>query len=450
MSDARGQSADADSAVADSARDCPRSSPAAAFRRHVAVGLAVSVAIGLEFVCVGLLVGMRPPFSIVADAPVAAACAAHLLAVVAALGAARMQGARTGTEMLATLVTALFVPLFGPGLGWAFRHRDDDAVENAHAHFERLEEAEKYEREILHDDVESDFAQEINATSYAQILRQGTLQRRRNLLRNLGRLGSPDHVAVIRQCLEDDDPEIRLCAHAELDRLARRYEDRIEALRGAVLAAREAGTLSRRELIPLAGACRDYAGSGIFEREMQEFWLERAAEYTDEAAAMEPGDAGLTRARADLMVLLGRIDAATELLDSLRGEEAQSHATLVVRAEIAFGRRDFEAIREIARIFDAQFVPLPHWMASLLGGSPTFDPGLVEPGPAAPLDPVVARLLAECEAEELAEEAAAAQAHAEDEVEAAAGAVHRERTRPAPPKAPRAPAQSDAGSEVSS
>ncbi len=372
------------------------------------------------------LLGLAPggtPFGVGLHAAAAALCCA----------AARLRGAARGVELDMVAIAAVFVPVFGPALAWTFPPpRGDAGASNAHAVFEEYERATRGEKPIytpplFTGDFDRDLSRELNTVSYVEVLRRGTIEQKRNLLRSLGRLAQPRHLAMIRKCLLDDDHEIRLCAYAEIDRLGRRQEAHLAELkqackraaeaaggrgavdgrgtaggRGAVDAADAPDALDALEaldapdaadatdavaapgaagsadaaggddpMLALAAAQLAYAVSGILDVEMARFYLMEAIKTADQVLAARRAEWRAGRIRALAFGEMRDFAAALATLRALPPVDRERPEILLAAAELAFARRDFAAARLHAAQLRKQRVQLPAWLAAL--GAPNAD-----------------------------------------------------------------------------
>jgi hypothetical protein len=164
----------------------------------------------------------------------------------------RREGRLTPTERDSILVTAVTVPFLGPALAWSIpRHAPDGEVENAHQAVEKYLDHVKprvpdYERTLFTGDHDRDLARKLDAESFREVLRHGETGQKRNALFKLAELGAPHHLAMIRECLTDEDQEVRLYAYGELDRLTRIHEGAIADGRAAVKQDPASGSSTRR------------------------------------------------------------------------------------------------------------------------------------------------------------------------------------------------------------
>ncbi len=194
--------------------------------------------------------------------------------------------------------------------------------------------------------------------SAVSVVRTGDRSRRRALLRRLADLGEPERIALLRTFLAAGDPELRLCAHAELSRLGRDREHRIADLEAAVAAAPDDVTV----WLELAAAQLAYAASGLLDPAMAEFWIERAERSGRRAVAADSDDAAARRRLAEVLTVRGRLDEASRCL------AGDSDADLEAAAEIAFRRRrvaECRAAREQLRARDAE---VPAWLDHAVAG----------------------------------------------------------------------------------
>ncbi|MFQ5846013.1 MAG: hypothetical protein ACE5JG_13600, partial [Planctomycetota bacterium] len=108
-----------------------------------------------------------------------------------------------------------------------------------------------------------------------------------------------------------------------------------------------------------------FAGSGILDPGMATFHYRAAARSAARAGELgtPPPDPAVLEARARCG--LGELEQAAACLASLDASQRGRSAVRVVRAEIAFLRRDFAAVREEAASLARAGVELPDWLRAL-------------------------------------------------------------------------------------
>jgi hypothetical protein len=307
------------------------------------------------------------------EAQVGAALGVHVLAAFGALLAARLQGA-TGCECDLVLALALGVPGLGALSAFGVAARAPRA--NAHAAFEE----EAAEAAPARDP--ASLERELRVTSHAHVLRHGSLEEKRNLLRRIARIGSPRYLSLVRRFLGDAEPELRLCAYAELARLAQQYEERIARQRAHAEALEAAGDRAAAEaLAELAATNHAYAQSGLLDAEMGAYWMQQAENWARRGMEVDAACRAGQRVLALVQAERGDLDGAAATMADW--PEVVDAACEFVRAEVAFRHRDLAACRASAQRLRAAGSPLPEWLAAAIG-APRAAARVPEPSGAAP------------------------------------------------------------------
>lgn len=289
----------------------------------------------------------------------AGALALHVAAAATAWAAARLAGG-TQSECDLVLALALAAPGFGPALAWtAALSRRRDAAQNAHAAFEAQEaHVEAADRPTL--------ARELQVVSHAHVLEHGSLEQKRNLLRQLARIGERRYLLLLRRFLLDPEPELRLCAYAELARECQQQESRIRELRERAEARTDGDTLAAaRALAELAEANRAYAASGLLDSDMARYWLGQAQALAERALGADPDCRAAQSVLARTLAEAGELERAWELIVAWPDDVEPEHD--VVRAELAFRRRDRGRCLDVARRLAARGVEPPVWLGAVVG-----------------------------------------------------------------------------------
>lgn len=326
-------------------------SAAAAPRSRAAIAVGCASATCATAALVGLVVASDLSVTLVA-------VLLHVLGTwFAARSAAASGASRSETELFAALAAAL------PGIGactalWFCVSRAPRHASNAHAENEALL--------VTSARAEADLEHELAVNSYTQVVRHGSLEEKRNLLRRLAQLGTPRHLSIVRQFLFEDEPELRLCAYAELARIGQTHEERIGELRHAAERL-EGADWEADALAALAAANRDYAISGVLDDEMAGYWSERAEEIARRALAIDDACPPAQRVLVLVLADRGALDDAWNIICGWP-EEFDEEAELV-RAEVAFRRHAIGECRASLQRLDDAGVGAPEWLRTAVRGN---------------------------------------------------------------------------------
>ena len=300
----------------------------------------------------------------------AAGIGLHVAAALLAWWAARLRRDDLGAaERDLVLYTGLLVPLFGPPLAWALpRPKDKEEEKNAHRVFEEYSEHVKpdrpdYERTLFTGDYAADLARELDAESYHEVLRHGSTDQKRNALRRLAELGEPQHLDLIRKCLLDPEHEVRLYAYSELERSSRNYEEAIAS--GAKALKADPDDLEATQ--EMARTYLNYAGTGIHDASMAAFYFRAAQRYAKTARGLGAEGPEMGWIEACALGRIGEFEGAEAALAALPASDQEQARTCLIRAEIAFLRRDYAMARVQAEQLKATGTELPGWLAALEG-----------------------------------------------------------------------------------
>lgn len=289
----------------------------------------------------------------------AGAITLHVVAALLARFAARCAGA-SACETDLVLVLALVVPLFGPALVWSLAFRGDPGkTQNAHAAFEE-------EMAAVHPELNIELERELLVRSHAQILRHGSLEEKRNLLRQLTRIGERRYLLLLRRFLRDPEPELRLCAYAELARESQQREEHIGRLRVHVAEIDASDATARAAAFAkLAEANRDYGTSGLVDADMGEYWLEQACRIAQDAIDVDASCRAAQCAWALAKAELGDVEVAWNVIVDWPDDVEPEHD--LARAELAFRRRDRGTCLAVADRLNLRGVEMPVWLQETVG-----------------------------------------------------------------------------------
>ena len=286
--------------------------------------------------------------------------AVHSLAAACACGAARLVGGHASERDLVVLL-AVAVPVFGPAFAWLLAMpRAQQGDRNAHAAFESSQAEDVRRDEGL------ELERELQVVSHAQVLQHGSLEEKRNLLRQLARIGERRYLLLLRRFLLDPEPELRLCAYAELAKVCQEREERIGALRESAGAKVHLLATARAAAhAELAEAKRDYAASGLLDDDMAGYWFEQARDSAEQALQIDANCREAERVVVLALAELGDLDRAWAIASAWPADLQPCYE--VARAELAFRRRDRGTCHDVAERLDSAGVELPPWLMAVVG-----------------------------------------------------------------------------------
>ncbi|MEZ6020493.1 MAG: hypothetical protein R3F17_10450 [Planctomycetota bacterium] len=262
---------------------------------------------------------------------------------------------RAERDVVALLAAGL--PLLGPTFAWALPERLRRARTDAHAaQEERRAAAEDEEIEGLSGHWLQDLGERVHVESYREVLRFGDLNRRSSLVRKLSGLGAPEHMHLLRECLEDPDEELRIQAFQQLRSWRSHWESRIRAAEHAPDAHSPAGRLA------IAEAQADLAQSGVLDPALVAAQWQR----TLQAAEAVPEAAGLPlRLRA--LTELGRTRESRRLYARVSKSVRLTPELVETWARLQFGKRRWRSLRLADRQLRLMGAPRPAWLQAALG-----------------------------------------------------------------------------------
>lgn len=168
----------------------------------------------------------------------------------------------------------------------------------------------------------------------------GDVATRMRAVTALGRVAPVRAVPLLRTALGDEAEEVRLLAHAVLERTERRLRARLnEACDMLARADQErcAPDLRAQLRLEVAEAGLALASSGLLGERAREAQLLAAQTALHDISAPQLGSAlGLARAR--IALARGDVAGARHALDAALGIGAKAHETYALRMELAFAR----------------------------------------------------------------------------------------------------------------
>ncbi|GFK95124.1 hypothetical protein NNJEOMEG_02982 [Fundidesulfovibrio magnetotacticus] len=241
-----------------------------------------------------------------------------------------------------TAVVVFFFPVLGlAGMGYVLAaqqasHRQG-LVEVLGSEMKRAAKVLGVERV---EDVNSFLLEESSVEPILEILKGGDVGLKRGAVSLLGKIGGREAVALLKESLSDQSPEVRFYAHATLAKLDDSYTQAIKA------DEREAASGEAQALAVLGDAFVRYAESGLVEDVVRRQLLERATDAYEKALTADPGDGRLHVTLGYL--LLSRGLAAKARAVFLAAPEGPSRVeALLGLCEIAFETRDYKALHSL-------------------------------------------------------------------------------------------------------
>ena len=251
---------------------------------------------------------------------------------------------RSAVELRIGQVLSLAVPVIGPLVALMLRTRSarlrrqmQTQLEDFYAQFLDKPMTPRA-RSPFKGEFEDDVDRLSDAESFATVLRYGTADHRRGVLRRLGEHEGPQAMALLRHCLTSPNGEIALFAYGQLDQTEQELSRRIVAAEKRLRSHPEDGNAQT----DLAEAHRAMARSGALD-EQSSRWHEQEALRIAAVGASPVG----TPVHSDVAV------------------EAGPQANLLARAERAFHERDLDTVCEVAEMLRDLGAHLPVWLDSV-------------------------------------------------------------------------------------
>ncbi len=135
----------------------------------------------------------------------------------------------------------------------------------------------------LPNDVTEFLYDEVDVHPIADVLAGDDVGMKRGAVNLLRRIGSAEAVKLLRKSISDENAEVRFYAHTALTRLEEDYAEALEKARFKVERYDSAQTHAE-----LAITCRNYARSGLPEKNMQEQSMTQACEHWEIAVEKNP------------------------------------------------------------------------------------------------------------------------------------------------------------------
>jgi tetratricopeptide (TPR) repeat protein len=155
---------------------------------------------------------------------------------------------------------------------------------------------------------------------------------------------------LVREMLSDPSDDLRLVAYGILDAREKSINARIHSASQRLAAeplppARERAALERQ----LADLYWELIYQGLVQGDLREHAVAQARNHLDQALSLDPEDAGLWSLCGRLAAMEGGYDEAQRAFERARLLGQPESRVLPYLAEVAFRRRAFDEVRELAR-----------------------------------------------------------------------------------------------------
>jgi len=158
---------------------------------------------------------------------------------------------------------------------------------------------------------------ELNVDPIIDILNGSDDNLKRGAVEFLVQLSTPEAVKLIKKCLTDNNTEIRFYAHSNLTKLDEKFNRRIRELLSNNLNS-ESNKIKRKNFFKLGNAYREYAKSGLLDKETSFHYSSLANEAYTKYLKKNPND-------ISTIIILGRLNDELKKYD----EAVKFYATAI-------------------------------------------------------------------------------------------------------------------------
>jgi len=165
-------------------------------------------------------------------------------------------------------------------------------------------------------------------------------------LNMLGRMGTPEAVRLLKRCLTDPSPEVRLQAHSTLAKLDEKYVTGIKEARERV---NTGSTDPSRDLFELGKVYTVYAHSGLLEKEIQEHYLNLARSAYEDGFQRSPSDPDVLMELGRLRLETGDIHGAAKCFERGLKDDRTRVQSFLGLCRIFYDRGDLKTVGKLVR-----------------------------------------------------------------------------------------------------
>ncbi len=167
-------------------------------------------------------------------------------------------------------------------------------------------------------------------------------------------------VPLLLGLLSDSSEDIRLLAYSMMDAWEKDLVQKIQAAQAAYEAAQEDGTPTAivNALRQLAELNWEQADTGLARGDLRRFALENAAKFCENLLDMDTSMLGTWQLYTKVLIELGQLEKAAMVID-FAAQYIPAGLVWSLKGQIAYLRRDFEAVRLYASHIPEQELLMP-------------------------------------------------------------------------------------------
>jgi len=198
------------------------------------------------------------------------------------------------------------------------------------------ETARVVEDEPLPDTVknhEAFVSNELNVEPIRDILSGDDPDMKRGAVDYLGRIGTPEAVRILKQCLADDSPEVRFMSHTMLGRIDEKHVNRIKNLQSEL---EKASTEDQAILQEKLGYCyKAYSDSQLLEISTRDYYLKQSENaYQANLELTNSDDPNILFTLAQIFTMLNEKENAKSYFEKARISALENDACMLALRSI--------------------------------------------------------------------------------------------------------------------
>jgi len=183
---------------------------------------------------------------------------------------------------------------------------------------------------------EAFMSNELNVEPIRDILSGDDPDMKRGAVDYLGRIGSPEAVRILKQCLADDSPEVRFMSHTMLGRIDEKHVKRIKSLQTDL---EKASIEDQAILYEKLGYCyKAYSDSQLLEISTRDYYLKQSeVSYQNNLSLTKSKDPNILFTLANIYTMLKETEKAKSFFEIARTSALETDSfMLALRSIIGF------------------------------------------------------------------------------------------------------------------
>ena len=174
---------------------------------------------------------------------------------------------------------------------------------------------------------------------------------KRGAIEMLAKMRSPYAVSLLKECISDQNSEVRFYASSGLSRIEESLNEKIIKYKNII---KQKSEVTHQDYFLLAKAYYEFIYLSIQDEASLQYYLRQSVDNFEKAFQLNPQDINYIEELVRAYTRIGRHEDARQLKDKVHLKE---HKNLMYLAESYYKEKDYRKCKEILETFAAQGLP---------------------------------------------------------------------------------------------